>query len=91
MARQPATLPSHAIFPKRRAVPPVSWPLQRHDWQALIFTVCITAIFWQWRHLILLIVIAVLQAVEMPPQAGVCRHKDLQASTQAICSGAALG
>lgn len=70
MARQPATLPSHAIFAKRRAVPPVSWPLQRHDWQALIFTVCITAIFWQWRHLILLIVIAVLQAVEMPPQAG---------------------
>jgi hypothetical protein len=54
MARQPATLPSHAIFPKRRAVPPVSWPLQRHDWQALIFTVCITAIFLQWRHLILL-------------------------------------
>ena len=46
MARQPATLPSHAIFPKRRAVPPVSWPLQRHDWQALIFTVCITAIFY---------------------------------------------
>jgi hypothetical protein len=50
----------------------VSWPLQRHDWQALIFTVCITAIFWQWRHLILLIVIAVLQAVKMPPQ--VCRQ-----------------
>ena len=47
-------------------------PLQRHDWQALIFTVCITAIFWQWRHLILLIVIAVLQAVEMPPQVALC-------------------
>ena len=47
MARQPATLPSHAIFPKRRAVPPVSWPLQRHDRQAVIFTICVTAIFWQ--------------------------------------------
>jgi len=33
------------IFPKRRAVPPVSWPL-RHDVQALIFTVCLTALFW---------------------------------------------
>jgi hypothetical protein len=42
-----ATLPSHAIFSKRRAVPPVSWPLQRHDWQALIITICVTAIFWQ--------------------------------------------
>lgn len=48
MARQPAgTLPSHAIFPKRRAVPPVNWRLQRHDWQALIFTICVTAIFRQ--------------------------------------------
>jgi hypothetical protein len=29
-------------------------------------------IFWQWRHLILLIVIAMLQAVEMPPQVALC-------------------
>ena len=27
----PAPLPPHVIFPVRRAVPPVSWPLQRHD------------------------------------------------------------
>ena len=28
----PAPLPPHVIFPVRCAVPPVSWPLQRHDW-----------------------------------------------------------
>ena len=28
----PAPLPPHAVFPIRRAVPPLSWPpLQRHD------------------------------------------------------------
>jgi hypothetical protein len=39
----PAPLPPHVIFPVRCAVPPVSRLLQRHDWQALIFTV-ITAV-----------------------------------------------
>ncbi len=27
----PAPLPPQVIFPIRRAVPPVSWPLHRHD------------------------------------------------------------
>ena len=27
----PGPLPPHVILPVRRAVPPVSWPLQRHD------------------------------------------------------------
>ena len=50
----PAALPQHAaIFPKRRAVPPVSWPLQRHDWWALIAAVCFAAVFWNYRHVIL--------------------------------------
>jgi len=43
MRTAPAPLPPHVIFPDRCAVPPVRWPLQRHDWQALIFTV-ITAV-----------------------------------------------
>ena len=43
MRTAPAPLPPHVIFPDRCAVPPVSWPLQRHDRQALIFTV-ITAV-----------------------------------------------
>lgn len=51
MARQPATLPSHAIFPKHRAVPPVSRPPRRHDCRALIFTVSITAIIWPTRSM----------------------------------------
>ena len=46
-APRPLRCRPHAVFPIRRAVPPVSWPLQRHDWQALIFTICVTAIFWQ--------------------------------------------
>jgi len=51
MARQPVTLPSHVIFPKRGAVPPVSWPPRRHDCRALIFTVSITAIIWPTRSM----------------------------------------
>ena len=43
------------IFPKRRATPPIGWPLQRHDWMALIVTVCIIAVAWPLRHVIFLI------------------------------------
>ena len=42
-ASSSAPLPPHVVFPVRCAVPPVSRLLQRHDWQALIFTV-ITAV-----------------------------------------------
>jgi hypothetical protein len=59
-APPPAALPPHAIFPIRRAVPPVSWPLQRHDWLALIFTVCFAALFWNLRHVVILVVIVYL-------------------------------
>jgi hypothetical protein len=36
-----------AIFPKRRAVPPMQWPPQNHDVMALIATICITAVLWE--------------------------------------------
>ena len=45
----------HAVFPKRRAVPPLGWPLKRHDWMALIATACLTAVLWQFRHVFFLI------------------------------------
>ena len=45
-----------ATPPACAAVPPISWPLQRHDITALIFTVCAMAMFWPYRQLILLVV-----------------------------------
>jgi hypothetical protein len=51
---QPA-LPPHVIFPKRRAVPPIGWPPRNYDVMALIATVCITAVLWEYRHIIFLI------------------------------------
>lgn len=45
-----------AVFPKRRAVPPLRWPLQRHDILALILTACACAIAWPYHKLILLVV-----------------------------------
>jgi hypothetical protein len=52
--RQPTPLPPHAIFPKRRAVPPMQWPPKNYDVMALIATVCITAVLWEYRHIIFL-------------------------------------
>ena len=51
---QPA-LPPHAIFPRRRAVPPIGWPPRNYDVMALIATVSITAVLWEYRHIIFLI------------------------------------
>ena len=47
-------LPPHAIFPKRRAVPPLSSPPSNYDVMALI-AVRITALLWEYRHVIFLI------------------------------------
>jgi hypothetical protein len=36
-------------------VPPFSWPLQRHDIAALLFTMAIAGAAWPYRHVIFLI------------------------------------
>jgi hypothetical protein len=51
-----ATPPPPAILPRRHAVPPISWPLQRHDITALILTVCAMALAWLYHKIILLVV-----------------------------------
>ena len=43
------------ISPPRRAVPPLGWPPKNYDVAALIWTVAITAVLWEYRHVIFLI------------------------------------
>ena len=46
-----------AVFPAHRAVPPPSsWPPKNFDVMALVFTTCLMAVFWPYRHVILLAV-----------------------------------
>jgi hypothetical protein len=51
----PTPLPHHSIFPRRHAVPPMQWPPKNYDVMALIATICITAVLWEYRHIIFLI------------------------------------
>jgi hypothetical protein len=47
--------PPPAIFPRRHALPPFSWPPQRHDMLALILTICACTLAWPFHKVILLL------------------------------------
>ena len=51
----PLRTQQHAIFPKRRAVPPLSWPPKNYDVMALLFTLALLGAAWPFRHIIFLI------------------------------------
>ena len=51
---EPAEAPAEPLLPPRqRAIPPLRWPLQRHDVAALLFTLALVGVAWDFRHVIL--------------------------------------